>query len=75
MASQLALLFISVVLLNLFHLHTEILKTNCDFYLETTLLAHALQFSGGTCPYSENRELDSVLGGPFAWPDFFFQFL
>jgi len=70
MASQLALLFISVVLLNLFHLHTEILKTNCDL-----LLAHALQFSGGTCPYSENRELDSVLGGPFAWPDFFFQFL
>ena len=64
MASQLGLLLLSVVLLNSFHLHIEILKTNSDYYLQSTPVAHALQFSGGTpCPYSENRELDSPFGG------------
>jgi hypothetical protein len=63
MASQLGLLLLPIVVLNLFHLHTEILKTSSEFYLESTPLAYALQFIGGTrFPYSENRELDSLLG-------------
>jgi len=72
MTSQLGLLLLSVVLLNLFQLHAEILQTNSDKYLESTPMAHAVYFSGNKRPYSENRDLDSLFRGPYALMQLFF---